>query len=117
MALVIRSNKIWVAKHPMDFRKSIDGLCMFIAEHWQTPIKEDLFVFYNTKRNRLKLLVWHHNGFMLLYKRLEKGCFPFEFSKEHDRVLLEEKQLQGLLLGLDWQTLTHWEHINFEAYS
>lgn len=115
MTLAIHSNQLWVSKYPVDFRKSINGLCLFITEHWQSHSKEDLFVFYNAKRNRLKLLVWHHNGFMLVYKRLEKGRFPFEFSKEYDRVSVEEKQLQGLLLGLDWQTLTHWEHIRFEA--
>lgn len=117
MAFVIHSHKIWVAKYPVDFRKSINGLCGLIAEHEQTHTKEDLYVFYNANRNRIKMLVWHHNGFMLIYKRLEKGRFPFEFSKERDRVLLEEKQLQGLLLGLDWQTLTQWEHIEFSAYS
>ena len=116
MALAIRSNKIWVAKYPVDFRKSIDGLCASLAEHGQIPVKEYLFLFYNTQRNRLKMLVWHHNGFMLIYKRLEKGRFPFVFSKERDHVILEEKQLQGLLLGLDWQTITTWEGINFENY-
>ena len=117
MALAIRTNKIWVAKYAVDFRCAIDGLCALIMEQNKTNNKEDLFVFYNRQRNRLKMLVWHHNGFMLIYKRLEKGRFPFEFSKERDHVLLEEKQLQGLLLGLDWETLTHWEHVDFAAYS
>jgi transposase len=116
MSLLIQSKNIWVAQQSVDFRCAIDGLCAFIIEHFQTKPQEGLFIFYNRARNRLKLLVWHHNGFMLLYKRLERGKFPFRFSDTLGRIRLEEKQLQGLLLGLDWQSITEWEEVNFKAY-
>lgn len=115
-SLVIKSETIWVAKSPVDFRKSVDGLCGYIVEYFQAKPQEGLYVFYNGRRNRLKLLMWHHNGFVLLMKRLEKGRFPFYFSTVPGRQELQEKQLQGLLLGLDWQVITKWEEINFSAY-
>lgn len=116
MSLVIPSKQIWVAECAIDFRKSIDGLCAYITEHFNANPQEGLYVFYNSRRNRLKLLVWHHNGFILLYKRLAKGQFPFRFSSVAQRILIQEKQLQGLLIGLDWKNITAWEEINFQSY-
>lgn len=116
LSLLINPEKIWVAGCPIDFRRSIDGLCASIVEYFKSKPQEGLYVFYNAKRNRLKLLVWHHNGFMLLYKRLERGRFPFRFSTDFKKTLIEEKQLQGLLLGLDWQSIREWTDINFAHY-
>lgn len=116
MSLVIRSAQIWVAQQPIDFRRSIDGLCAYIQEYFGASPQEGLYIFYNSARNRLKMLVWHYNGFMLLYKRLERGRFPYCFSLQPGKQLLTEQQLQGLLIGLDWQTITGWEGISFENY-
>jgi transposase len=116
MSLRINASSIWVGSHAIDFRCSIDGLCRVVIESFGAKPQEGLYVFYNKRRNRLKLLVWHYNGFVLLYKRLEKGKFPFEFSAHPSKIALQEKQLQGLLLGLDWQVITSWEDINFESF-
>ena len=116
MSFVIPSKKIWVASYPVDFRKSIDGLCFLVMEFSEVTPKDGLFVFYNTRRNRLKILVWHHNGFFLIYKRLEQGKFPFIFSGTKKSILIYEKQLQGLLLGLDWQKISNWEETDFSDY-
>jgi transposase len=35
----------------------------------------DVFIFINKPRNRMKLLRWEAGGFVLFYKRLEKGTF------------------------------------------
>ncbi len=116
MSLQIKTSSIWVGSCAIDFRSSIDGLCRAVIENFGLKPQDGLYVFYNKRRNRLKLLVWHYNGFVLLYKRLEKGKFPFQFSSQPGKIALQEKQLQGLLLGLDWQTITSWEDINFESF-
>ena len=116
MSLVIRSSEIWVAQNPIDFRRSIDGLCAYIQEYFGTSPQDSLYIFYNRSRNRLKMLVWHYNGFMLLYKRLERGRFPYSFSLQPGKQLITEQQLQGLLIGLDWQAITAWEEIGFEYF-
>ncbi len=115
MSLLIKPQQIWVAQMPVDFRQSIDGLCQVIQTHFQSPPQDGLYVFYNKHKDRLKLLLWHYNGFMLIYKRLERGRFPFRFSSE-GKLSIEQKQLEGLLLGLDWQSLTEWESLNFESF-
>jgi transposase len=116
MSLVIKNTQIWVSQQPVDFRRAVDGLCAYIKEYFEASPQEGLYIFYNRSRNRLKMLVWHYNGFLLLYKRLEKGRFPFGFSAEPGKTLIAEKQLQGLLLGIDWQAITTWEEVSFENY-
>jgi len=114
MSLTIKCTEVWVALSPIDLRRSIDGICVAIQEAFGGNPQQGLYVFYNTARNRLKMLVWHHNGFMLLYKRLERGRFPLHFST--GRQSITEQQLQGLLLGLDWQTITTFQGVNFDHY-
>jgi transposase len=115
MSMLIKTQQIWVAQAPVDFRQSIDGLCGVISEHFHVAPQDGLYVFYNKQKNRLKLLIWHYNGFMLIYKRLERGRFPFRFS-DQGTISIKSKQLEGLLLGLDWQTITEWENIKFDAF-
>lgn len=116
LSLIVKRRNIFVCAVPVDFRQGVDGLCGMVVDYFESKPQEGIYVFYNKSKNRLKLLLWHHNGFMLIYKRLEKGRFPFKFSSEKRRISLEEKQLQGLLLGLDWQQINEWEDINFESY-
>jgi transposase len=57
-------------------RKSFDGLCGLIhGRLGHNPMSGDLFIFINKKRNRIKMLRWEAGGFVLFYKRLEKGTF------------------------------------------
>jgi transposase len=117
MPLIINASAIWVSTKPVDFRQAIDGLCQCVLEKFSMKPQEGLYVFYNRRKNRLKLLVWHHNGFMLIVKRLEKGRFCFRFSASiEDKLVLQEKQLQAILLGLNWQMISDWESLNFESF-
>ena len=68
--------RVYIAAEPVDFRKQIDGLALIVQETLGLdPFSAHLFVFTNRSRDKLKLLYWHHNGYVLLYKRLEKGRF------------------------------------------
>ena len=59
---------------PVDLRKSIDGLSLLVGQVLgQDPFSAQLFVFVNRRRDKLKALRWDHNGFVLYYKRLERG--------------------------------------------
>ncbi|EAY29862.1 IS66 family insertion sequence element accessory protein TnpB [Microscilla marina] len=59
-----------------DMRKSFDGLCgLVLGELGREPTDGSVYVFLNRRRTHLKLLHWEAGGFVLYYKRLEKGCF------------------------------------------
>lgn len=92
---------IWFYPNPIDFRKQMDGLVMFIADHLQmNPASGQLFIFRNRSRNKLKMLWWDRNGFWLFYRRLEKGSF--KLPQANDAALqLTRDQLSWLLSGLN----------------
>lgn len=115
MQMRLESPKIWLASEPVDFRRSINGLCLWVSEEMQANPQEGIFIFYNKGRDRVKLLAWHRNGFVLIYKRLERGRFkiPRDFSNTFS---LDERQLSWLLAGLDWHEMSHWDTLTFESY-
>jgi transposase len=57
-------------------RKSFDALCGLVSSRLgQNPMSGDIFIFINKPRNRVKMLRWEAGGFVLFYKRLERGTF------------------------------------------
>lgn len=114
MQLTLTSHKIWLYPKPVDFRSSIDGLSALIINQG-LPVQSGIFVFHNTSRDKLKLLVWHVNGFILLYKRLERG--KFIFCRDNDNhYSVNERQLSWLLAGLDWVQMSRFNELEFDDF-
>ena len=94
--------RVYIAAEPLDFRKQIDGLALAVQETLQLdPFSAHLFVFTNRTRDKLKLLYWHHNGYVLLYKRFKKGRFQWPVTAETDHLCLSTRELQWLMEGGD----------------
>jgi transposase len=85
MQLIINAPKLFVAVTPVDFRRSIDGLCSIIHEQMLEDPQAHIYVFHNTAKDKLKIIGWHKNGYVLIYKRLERG--KFTFTKSEDKSL------------------------------
>ena len=65
-------------------RKSFNGLSGLVCnELGREPTSGDVFVFLNRNRTHLKLLHWERGGFVLYYKRLERGSFTPPDLKEY----------------------------------
>ena len=61
---------------PCDMRKSFDALSGLVRNELdRDPANGEVFVFLNRSRTFIKLLHWESGGFVLYYKRLEKGTF------------------------------------------
>jgi transposase len=59
-------------------RQGFDGLSGLIQTHFgQNPLCGHLFVFFSKRRDRMKILFWDLDGFVLYYKRLESGNFSW----------------------------------------
>ncbi len=91
--------RIWLASAPLDMRRSFDAL----AEHVRTILVDDpmsghLFVFRNRSSQRLKILWWDQDGYVLYYKRLERGTFQFPGAGGKS-VAIASEQLKKLLRG------------------
>ncbi len=107
---------IMVAMAPIDMRCSIDGLTLkIISTFEQTPQSPTLFLFHNKKGDKVKMLLWHKNGFVMLYKRLEQG--RFKFPRHHDDILnISHAQLYGLLAGFDFMRMADYPELDFSHY-
>lgn len=78
MLSIPASTKIFVCKQPVDMRLSFDGLAGLVQAHFgMDALSGHLFVFFSRSRERLKILAWDVDGFVLYYKRLEKGSYSW----------------------------------------
>ena len=85
------STKIFLCNQPVDMRKSFDALSGLIQTHFgQNPLCGHLFVFFSKQRDRMKILFWDIDGFVLYYKRLEGGTFSWvdDIHSDHDNEIL-----------------------------
>jgi transposase len=99
-----RSVRILIGSVPIDMRKSIDGLMAIV----QQELEEDaysghLFVFISRRCDRVKVLTWDKGGFVLFYKRLERGQFRLPHMDPNSMAIeIDATQLAMLLDGIDY---------------
>lgn len=69
-------NTFHLYSHPTDMRKSFDALSGLVRNNLvSNPTSGEVFIFINKRRDKIKLLQWQGSGYLLYYKRLEKGTF------------------------------------------
>jgi len=98
------SVRIFVAAEAVDLRRGFDGLAAATRSviH-EEPLSGHLFVFLNRRRNRIKLLVWDRTGYLIVYKRLERGTFqlPTHPTSGARHVEVDAGELALILEGID----------------
>lgn len=68
---ITAADEIYIVCGYTDMRKSIDGLCEIVKEQLHMdPCRHALYLFCGRRCDRIKLLLWEPDGFVLLYKRL-----------------------------------------------
>ena len=93
--------RVYLSTSPSDMRRSFDGLAQEVMDFLgEDPLSGHLFVFRSRRGNRVKILFWDRSGYVLYYKRLEKGVFRFP-SGDGDRVEIEAGELGLILEGID----------------
>lgn len=97
------SVRVFVATDATDMRRSIDGLSAVVRGAWgQDAYSGHLFVFFGRRRDRVKILAWERGGFVLYYKRLERGCFRVpERTANGQAYEMDATELAMLLDGID----------------
>ena len=64
--------RIWLALAPADLRKGFDALAELVRQHLRDdPLSGHVFVFRNRRGDRIKLLYWDGDGFVIVYKKQE----------------------------------------------
>jgi transposase len=73
----------------------------------QDPLDNSLFVFRSCRGDRLKILLWDRDGFVLWYKRLETGVFKLPRVREGARSIeMRASELAMILDGIDVSKLS-----------
>lgn len=105
------AENVYIACGKTDMRKSIDGLAAMVQSRYKLdPYSKSIFLFCGGKADRIKILMWEGDGFVLLYKRLESG--RFRWPRKADEVKpLTWKEFTWLMQGLDIEQPTAIKHI------
>jgi transposase len=113
------SMRIWLCTGPTDMRRGFDRL----AEQARTVTRQDprsghLFVFRSRGGDRLKLLHFDKDGYVLWYKRLEEGTFKLPRLKEGQHsVELRASELAMILDGIDLASVKRVKRYRLEEKS
>jgi transposase len=68
--------RLFLCKIPMSMRKSFEGLSSEVEQMFPDEILSGaFFIFLNRSRDHMKVFYWDGDGFVIFYKRLEKGHF------------------------------------------
>ena len=92
-----------MASEATDMRCGFDRLAERVrAVIGENPQSGHLFVFRSRRGDRLKILVWERDGFVLWYKRLEAGVFKLPRVEQGARsVEIRASELAMILDGID----------------
>jgi len=101
--------RIFVYTGITDMRRSFDRLARMVEEHLeQNPESGYLYLFFNRRRDCVKMLLWEGDGFVIWYKRLELGTFAIPEptamradGSSRDGVEIRARDLNLILGGVD----------------
>jgi transposase len=101
------STRIWLATAPADMRCGFDRLAELArVVTRQEPMDGHLFLFRGRGGDRLKILYWDKDGFVLWYKRLEEGTFKLpRIEAGAASVELRASELAMMLDGIDLRSI------------
>lgn len=98
------SVRVFVATQPVDGRKGADSLMVIVRDVFKhDPLGGHLFVFFSRRCDRMRVVYWDRNGFAMWSKRLERGRFKPEFSRDGrlSASAIEAADLALIVEGID----------------
>lgn len=102
--------RVFACVEPIDMRNSFSGLSGVVRKILNNePLSGHVFVFFNHRRNYVKLLYWERTGYCIMSKKLTKGTFA-PITKE----VMTTAELSQVLEGVDISRIKksgHYEYI------
>jgi transposase len=96
--------RIYVALAPADMRKYANGLSALVMKSLdQEPLSGHLFVFFNRRRDIIRILFWDRDGYWVMSKRLEQGRYRklgVDVDENGPSVVVTAAELAELLNGM-----------------
>lgn len=101
MLTIPAGSRVHVYRGACDMRRSFEGLSYLARDVIkQDPLSGHLFLFLNRDRTCVKILMWDRTGFVIWYKRLERGTFSMPEKDE-----LQYTELLCVLEGLEFSKM------------
>ena len=96
----IRVDHTYIVCGYTDMRLGIDSLAALVQGRYKLdPFSNSMFMFCGRRVDRIKALLWDGDGFILLYKRLERG--KYQWPRGTDEAMeLTDQQKRWLMEGL-----------------
>jgi transposase len=104
MLMATSSLRVFAHRGPTDMRKSFSGLVGLVElELGQQVESGHLFLFFNRRRDRVKVLYFVGDGLVIFYRQLERGTFetPATLAAGQDTSGGVELRLSDLTLILE----------------
>lgn len=90
--------RLFICQIPINMKKSFEGLSAIVEQHFPGELLSGaFFIFLNRHRDLMKVLFWDNDGFVIWYKRLEKGSFSWDWG---DSKTLDRRTFFMLLEGI-----------------
>jgi len=113
---------VLVATARVDGRKGIDGLAAIVRSQFaEDPLSGSMYVVFTRRADRVRVLYFDRDGYVLVTKRLEKGVFRVPWEHSEGRVAIEAAELLLVLEGIElkgarrrdrWTPRPHEAHIH-----
>lgn len=101
-------NKYYLYQGFIRMNLGIDGLYRLLRSEIRhlSPISGDVFIFFGKRRNGVKILRWDGDGFLLYYKRLERGTFELPvFNRNTGCYEISYNTLSFILSGVSLKSV------------
>jgi len=93
---------VLVATARVDGRKGIDGLAAIVRSQFaEDPLSGAMYVFFTRRGDRVRVLYFDRDGYVLVTKRLEKGVYRVPWENADGRVAIEAAELLLVLEGIE----------------
>jgi len=116
----LRGVRVYLHRAPVDMRRGRNGLAALVrAVIEEDPFQNDaLFCFIGKRRDKLKILYWQRNGFVVWYKVIEgREKFHWPRRGETGALRLSGEQLGWLLEGYDVMKMKPHQTLTFSQAS
>ncbi|MGI9160424.1 MAG: IS66 family insertion sequence element accessory protein TnpB [Saprospiraceae bacterium] len=106
MVSLSSGSRYYLWREPVDMRKSFDSLHGLVTgQMGRDALSGEVFIFLNRRRDQVKMLVWDRSGFVIYYKRLERGRFELPAAAGGEQIRGQVLPWSDLLLILEGVSL------------
>ena len=90
--------RLFLCQIPVRMHKSFEGLGAIVEQMFPGELLSGaFFIFLSRRKDHMKVLYWDGDGFVIFYKRLEKGSFA---AKKEGPLSMHRREFFMLLEGI-----------------